>query len=632
MSVNTLPSQVLPPRESSLFKKILRHFKDKQFKNGLKICNQILSNPKYSEHGETLSMKGLILNSLGKKQEALEYVRKGLKNDVKSHVCWHVYGLLQKADHKYEEAIKCYRNALKLKKDSVQILSDLSLVQIQTRDLEGYRDSRYQLFSLRPAERSVWIGCALAYHLAGDHVTAINILSEYQKSYSTGNNFRNRNNRRHNNEIYEHSELLLYHVFILLECNRYEEALTLLDNHKNDIVDKVSYFEYICQIYLALNRFEDAQAILLEQLIPRNPENLSYFEILEKAKQIKNEAQRLELYEELSKNYPRSQTIARFPLTFISSLDIFKTKMDAYLKNGFRKGRPALFRDMKNLYISELKSSLTSFTCIKLSPLNENLNTKEIKEIIKKQRLIHLTPKIEIIENLLLNYVENFINNNTFDLDSEEEESATCLLWVYYFIAQHFDALKEFSLALYFANLALIHTPTLIDIFVIKAKIFKHAGLLEKAVKCLDEAQSLDTSDRYLNSKCAKYLIRINKIKEAEDMCLKFTREGVSASENLNEMQCMWFQNEVAKAHQRMGQMGLALVKCVQIDNHFEEINEDQFDFNTYCILKVTLRAYVKMIRLEDQLKSHRFFINAAKTAIEIYLRYFIEYFTFIVC
>ena len=58
-------------------------------------------------------MKGLTLNYLGRKDEAYDYVKKGLKNDLTSHVCWHVYGLLQRADHKYDEAIKCYRNALK---------------------------------------------------------------------------------------------------------------------------------------------------------------------------------------------------------------------------------------------------------------------------------------------------------------------------------------------------------------------------------------------------------------------------------------------------------------------------------------------------------------------------------------
>lgn len=54
---------------------------------------------------------------------------------------WHVYGLLQRSDKKYDEAIKCYRNALKWDKDNLQILRDLSLLQIQMRDLEGYRVS-----------------------------------------------------------------------------------------------------------------------------------------------------------------------------------------------------------------------------------------------------------------------------------------------------------------------------------------------------------------------------------------------------------------------------------------------------------------------------------------------------------
>lgn len=117
-------------------------------------------------------MKGLTLNFLGRKEEAYEHVRRGLRNDLTSHVCWHVYGLLQRSDKKlviyildvhissliiinldifnytfnvvlyffrYDEAIKCYRNALKWEKDNIQILRDLSLLQIQMRDLEGYR-------------------------------------------------------------------------------------------------------------------------------------------------------------------------------------------------------------------------------------------------------------------------------------------------------------------------------------------------------------------------------------------------------------------------------------------------------------------------------------------------------------
>lgn len=52
----------------------------------------------------------------------------------------------------------------------------------------------------------------------------------------------------------------------------------------------------------------------------------------------------------------------------------------------------------------------------------------------------------------------------------------------------------------------------------------QHAGDVYEAYKWLDEAQGLDTADRYINSKCAKYMLRANLIKEAEDTCSKFTR------------------------------------------------------------------------------------------------------------
>ncbi|KAK8940311.1 hypothetical protein KSP40_PGU009308 [Platanthera guangdongensis] len=78
---------------------------------------------------ETLSMKGLTLNCMDRKSEAYELVRRGLKNDLKSHVCWHVYGLLYRSDREYREAIKCYRNALKIDPDNIEILRDLSLLQ-----------------------------------------------------------------------------------------------------------------------------------------------------------------------------------------------------------------------------------------------------------------------------------------------------------------------------------------------------------------------------------------------------------------------------------------------------------------------------------------------------------------------
>jgi peptide alpha-N-acetyltransferase len=44
---------------------------------------------KYPEHGETQAMKGLCLSLMdGKEEEALALVKLGLRNDMRSHVCW----------------------------------------------------------------------------------------------------------------------------------------------------------------------------------------------------------------------------------------------------------------------------------------------------------------------------------------------------------------------------------------------------------------------------------------------------------------------------------------------------------------------------------------------------------------
>ena len=218
-------------RENALFKRILKCYEQKQYKNGLNFAKKILGNAKFSEHGETQAMKGLILNCLGRKEEAYDMVQRGLRNDLKSHVCWHVYGLLQRSDKKYAEAIKCYRNALKWDKDNIQILRDLSLLQIQMRDLEGYKETRHQLFSLRPTQRASWIGFAMSYHLLEDYEMALKILEEFRQT------------QKKPSYDYEYSELLMYQNMVIRESGNMEAALRHLEEYESAICDKISLKE-----------------------------------------------------------------------------------------------------------------------------------------------------------------------------------------------------------------------------------------------------------------------------------------------------------------------------------------------------------------------------------------------------
>ncbi|XP_048031865.1 N-alpha-acetyltransferase 15, NatA auxiliary subunit a [Megalobrama amblycephala] len=566
-----MPSITLPPKENALFKRILRCYEHKQYRNGLKFCKQILSNSKFAEHGETLAMKGLTLNCLGRKEEAYDLVRRGLRNDLKSHVCWHVYGLLQRSDKKYDEAIKCYRNALKWDKDNLQILRDLSLLQIQMRDLEGYRETRYQLLQLRPAQRASWIGYAIAYHLLEDYEMAAKIVEEFRKTQQTSPE----------KVDYEYSELLLYQNQLLREAGLIKEALDHLTNYEKQICDKLAVEETRGELLLKLDRASEA-AEVYRRLLERNPENWSYYQGLEKALKPKSAEEKQKIYEDAWIKYPKGLVPRRLPLSFLTG-EKFRECLDRYLRMNFSKGCPPVFTTLKSLY--------------------------------------HQKDKVAIIEELVVGYEKSLRTCKMFNHnDDGKTEPPTTLLWVQFFLAQHFNHIGKQTLALEYINTAIESTPTLIELFLIKAKIYKHAGNIREAARWMDEAQALDTADRFINSKCAKYLLKAGLIKEAEEMCSKFTREGTSAVENLNEMQCMWFQTECALAYKSLNKYGDALKKCHEIERHFVEITDDQFDFHTYCMRKMTLRSYVDLLKLEDVLRMHPFYFKAARTAIEIYL------------
>ncbi len=61
-------------------------------------------------------MKGLVLSTMGRREEGIDLVKKGIKLDLTSHICWHVFGLIQKSDRNYEEALKSYTQALRFDK------------------------------------------------------------------------------------------------------------------------------------------------------------------------------------------------------------------------------------------------------------------------------------------------------------------------------------------------------------------------------------------------------------------------------------------------------------------------------------------------------------------------------------
>ncbi|GMR42268.1 hypothetical protein PMAYCL1PPCAC_12463, partial [Pristionchus mayeri] len=567
----------LPSKELSQFKKIIKCYEQKQYKIGLKCAKNILAT--FPNHGETLAMKGLILNCMGKREEAMELVKTGIKADLRSHVCWHVYGLVHRSEKKYDEAIRAYKMALKFDSNNLQILRDLSLLQIQMRDLEGYKKCRYELLRLRPSQRISWIGYATAYHLVGNYEHALNIVNDYLN-----------NNEPSGPLDPERSELILYQNMILRESGQIQLALNKLEENAAFIYDKLTYLEIRAELLFLLDRRDSAERVY-RMLIARNPECKKYYDQLNKCLGYSDKEEEREkqmcMLDGLASTYPRASLPRHLALLKAEGEDLRK-RMHSWITNGLRKGIPSLFKSLIPFYSSPEKYAM--------------------------------------IESLLLEYVrrveeKGYMNGCLDAEDTVHYESPTTVVWLYALVAQHYDRLRLTAPALKYIERALSHTPTLIELLMIKAKIHKHSGDEQLAARILDEAQSLDTADRYINSKAAKYLLRAGRLEEAEKMCAKFTRENVKASVSLTDMQCMWYETEVAKANRILGKYGEALKMCHQVEQHFVGIYEDQFDFHTYCLRKSTLCAYIRLLRLEDKIRDHEFYYKAAKMAIKIYLR-----------
>lgn len=562
--------QPLSSKENSLFRQLVKNYETKQYKKGIKAAEQILK--KTPNHGDTQAMKALILNSQGQTDEAFALAKVALKNDVKSHICWHVYGILYRSAKNYDEAIKAYKFALRLEPESLQIQRDLATLQVQVRDYTGYIESRRTMLKARPQLRQNWTALAVAFHLAGQHAEAIDILERYEQTLKTP---------PPRSDI-EHSEAALYKNTVIAEKGDTEAALKHLESIFKTNSDRTAVMELRAEYLLKLDRKSDAEKAYRE-LLERNAEYRAYYNGLEQSLSLdrskSDDADKLvDLYKTYAEKNPRYDAPRRVPLDFLEG-DKFRTAADGYLRYMLSKGVPSTFNNVKALYQDPSKK--------------------------------------KTIEDLVLSYE----SEEPKETNGESADRFTPA--VLYFLAQHYNyhLSRDLAKALNYIDRAIETDPKFVDYTMTKARIWKHYGNTQKAAEIMNEARELDEKDRYINTKCAKYQLRNNENEKAIDTMSKFTRnEAVGgALGDLHDMQCMWYLIEDGEAYFRQGELGLALKRFQAIYDIFGVWEEDQFDFHTFSLRKGQIRAYVDMVRWEDGLRAHPFYTRAALSAIKIY-------------
>ncbi|KZT68345.1 N-terminal acetyltransferase A, auxiliary subunit [Daedalea quercina L-15889] len=566
-------NRALPTKEAKLFREVLNLYENRQLKNGLKTADQILK--KFPEHGETLCMKGLILTHMGRREEGIELVKKGMRSDLTSHICWHVFGLIQKGEKNYEEALKSYTQALRFDKENLNILRDSAHLQTQLRLYDGLVDTRHTLLRLRPTLRQSWIGLVVAYHLNGNLDEARKILEQYEAVLKNVPDY-----------DVEHSEVLLYHVHLLEEMGEASEALTFLDiNAKSRaIVDRVAIMEYRARLMSTLKMVEAEGA--WRNLIEQNPDSYAYYKGYLSNNGIDLDAisedtrdKALQILQQFSVAIPQAAAPKRLALNIVDG-GRFKELATAYVTAGIEKGVPSLFADLKALY----------------------------RDPAKRQTIQDI--------------VESLCEKLAVTAEPPKGCEPTMYLWTLYFLAQHYSSLSDNVRALELLDLSITHTPTLPELYAFKGRVLKRCGDPFGAAQCLDEARVLDLQDRFLNTKCAKYRLRAGVIDEASDILGLFTKkDAASPGADLEDMQSLLYLTEEADAHLRNGNLGMALKKYSAVQKVFNEFEDDQFDFHGYSLRRFTINIYLDMISWEDRLRSHPAYVHTAINASKIWVQ-----------
>ncbi|KAL3961537.1 hypothetical protein ACCO45_003060 [Purpureocillium lilacinum] len=380
---------------------------------------------------------------------------------MKSHVCWHVYGLLYRANKNFEEAIKAYKFALKLEPDSPQIQRDLAILQVQMRDYQGYIQSRTAMLQARPQLRQSWTALAIANHLAGNLSEAENVLTTYEGTLKTTPS-------RHD---IEHSESIMYKNSLIAEQGDYQRALDHLNGDAKQNLDRLAVLEARAEYLSKLGRKDEA-AKAYRALLDRNAEHPDYYEKLAAALGISEEdhTARKAIYDEYVKKAPRSDAARRIPLDFLQG-DAFKQAADDYLTLMLNKGVPSTFANLKHLYSDSSKKST-------------------LKELAEK-----------------------YLTSQSSDSASKDKGEAAGL----YYLAQHYNyhLSRDLNKATEYIDKAIEKDPKSVDFHMTKARILKHAGNLQQASEMMDRARKLDLKDRYINSKAAKYQLRNNENEKA---------------------------------------------------------------------------------------------------------------------
>lgn len=494
--------------------------------------------------------------------------------------------MLHRSDHNYAEAIKAYKQAIRLDADNLQILRDLSMLQIQMRDLDGFCKTRQNILSLKPNAKINWMAFALARHMSGDLKGAVHVIDIYLGTLTEGSAELGR--------CFESSELALYKNTILAEMNdNWAAALDHLSVSEGIVVDRGSWLWMSTFYRLQLRDFKGARQKCLTMFGRGMTENYRVHSLYQlsvlglsaadfpgdnniiaevlKMKGTKTLVNLVPLtaeqkdkirkaYEQelatgiaaaaVASNNPslaNSKAIQRIPLTLVDDPAELRASLDARCRRDLSRGVPSLFSELMSFLYSDGDAT------------NGDVATRRIQPTDPVDIRKH--PFFLAFCQMAEDYIANLEKYSKFSAEDEAEEPPSTIMWAWYLRCCLHEQAGELTQALELADRCLEHTPTAVDVYELKARILLASGCSDEASKCLDAGRDLDRQDRYMNNLSVRYFLKAGQEEEALKRIAMFTRHEGHAEQNLFDMQCSWYELELAETLAKKEEWGRSLKK-----------------------------------------------------------------------
>ena len=506
---------------------------------------------------------------------------------MKNPKVWQFYALFYKEQKNYAQAVKCYTYANKYDPDNLNMIKDLSNLLLYLGNYDDFKKYSLQCVTNKSSLSVNWVQYSLAEYFLKNYENALHLIDSVLKSFED------------TMKKQEMHEVLIFKSNILFKLNRFQECIDLLEKNMNKwCVDRATFIEKIINSCVKINNVEKGIEYC-KLALKINPENiftyLNYFNL--KVKDLN-----LTKYEDLftlEENSPKRKEIYDILVKEIEP-QLTKVKINEKIKLGLLEGDDFQKSFCKYFY-KNIKNNLPSF-------FN---NIKFIYQYPQQKS------KIPIIESILTSNIDNIEKDKSLtkeilslNIDNSNINITTTFIWVYYFSAQHFEILGNSEKALEHINKAIKLTPSVVEFFMVKSRILKHNLLYEEAALAMNKAKDLDLSDRYLNAKHAKSVVRKGDVDEGAKIMMEFVKNPL-VEENMLRYQCLWFKIETGIAYLKSGKLLLSHRMFKGILDNFKEMFEDQSDFYNYSLRRYMLSDFFSLIHYTKNMYKNKDVINS---------------------